>query len=252
MPGWRFAVPYLAILAALLATGWARLLRPLAGRHAAIAPAVALAAMALLGFLHRAERREFRNLVELRADGYETGHRRLARWIRDEAAGPGDAVALMDIGIVGYACPRQRILDITGLTDRHIAKSPGTFLKKEYDPAYILDQRPEVVVVVLSAFEIAQTEVGGQPRSVRRVLAPRGPLPEEAQIGTWIRIEAEILAHPAFEAAYRRPREDPGPAAPWTERLAARYGAERVFEHAHPDQYYLLAAFRRQPPARGR
>ncbi len=36
----------------------------------------------------------------------------------------------MDIGIIGYECIDQRILDITGLTDRYIAQSPGEFLDK--------------------------------------------------------------------------------------------------------------------------
>jgi hypothetical protein len=50
----------------------------------------------------------------------------------------------------GSAGIDRRIPDITGLTDRHIATSPGRFLLKEYDPAYVLDRRPEWIVVVLT------------------------------------------------------------------------------------------------------
>ena len=67
------------------------------------------------------------------------------------APASGDTVALMDIGIVGYLADGLRILDITGLTDRHIAKSPGAFLLKQYDPAYLFGKRPEIVVLTFAA-----------------------------------------------------------------------------------------------------
>jgi hypothetical protein len=140
----------------------------------------------------------------------------------------------MDIGIVGYYAPDFTIVDISGLTDRHIAKSPGPLLAKRYDPAYILAREPEIIVLVVSAW--------GDPRE---------PLPEGRELGTWIAIEGEIYNHPEFRAHYLRGADEPPLGSGWTSELAARLGAERVFEHAHPDQYYLLAAFRRRtPPSR--
>ena len=32
----------------------------------------------------------------------------------------------------------------------------------------------------------------------------------------------------------------------WKAGLAHRFGAVRIFEHAHPDKYYLLAVFELQ------
>jgi hypothetical protein len=53
----------------------------------------------------------------------------------------------MDIGIVGYYS-QLRIIDLAGLTETHIAHSPGAFQEKIYDPAYILDQQPQYIVLV--------------------------------------------------------------------------------------------------------
>ena len=227
MPGWRFSVPYLPLLGATVAIGWTRLLQPLIVRSKILGPAVVLIGVTALAAWHHGERLELADQIRLRADGYATGHLALAAWIRDDVGRTGDSVALMDIGIVGYYCPEQRILDITGLTDRYIAKRPGPLLAKQYDPAYVLDQRPEMVVLVFTAL--------GDPSE---------PLPEDAKIATWIRSEGEILGHPEFRAHYQRV-PGAGPAA------LARFGAERVFEHAHPGQYYLLAAFRRREESSG-
>jgi hypothetical protein len=231
MPGWRFSAPYLPALAAVVALGWVALLRPLDTRDRALAPFFAVMAVGLAALLHHPERVDLAKLVELRARGYATGHRALADWVV-ETLEPGDTVALMDIGIVGYYADRARILDISGLTDRHIAKSPGPLLAKRYDPAYILEREPEVIVLVVSAWGDC-----------------REPLPEGRRLGTWIGIERAIFDHPEFRAHYRSPSAPALPGDGWTDEIAARIGAERIFEHAHPDQYYLLAAFRRRPAA---
>ena len=249
MPGWRFSVPYLPLLAVIVALGWMRVLHPLSRHLRLAAPAVAVGLVVAMACVHHRERSDLAALVNLRADGYAGGHRRLCAWLREAGIRTGDAVALMDIGIVGYYSPDLRILDITGLTDAHIARSPGTFLKKSYDPAYILDQRPEVVVLVLSAYERVPADAGNGTDVVKRIVDPARPFPDDAQLATWVPIEAQILADPAFQARYQRIRDDPGPEAPVTERIAARIGAERVFEHSYPDQWYLLAAFRRRPEA---
>jgi hypothetical protein len=228
MPGWRFSVPYLPALAATVTIGWFSMATPWLLRFKVLGPVVAVVLLACQGALHHGERRELADHLNLRADGYARSHHALAAWIRDDVGRPGDTIAIMDIGIVGYYCHQQRILDITGLTDRFIAKSPGPLLYKRYDPSYVLDQEPEFVVLVLSAL--------GNPQE---------PLPENTEFGSWIRIEAEIFADPDFREHYQRVRDRRGSAAHWTDRFAARVGADRVFEHAFPDQYYLLAVFRR-------
>ena len=81
-----------------------------------------------------------------RAQGYEKAHRYLATWLRENTP-PGASVALMDIGMVGYYS-HLRIIDLTGLTEEHIAHAPGAFQEKVYDPTYVLDQEPAYVVLV--------------------------------------------------------------------------------------------------------
>jgi hypothetical protein len=225
MPGWRFSVPYLPVLAAIVAIGWMRVLRPLTSRLEAAGPVMVLLLLAGAAVLHHDERRQLAEEIDLRARGYATGHVALADWIRDRGTRPGESVALMDIGVVGYRCPDRRILDITGLTNRHIGKRVA---REGYDPAYVLGQAPELIVIVLTA-----------PGDGRQ------PLPPDVQLATWTGIERGIVSHPEFQARYRRPRPAAGAESHWTEHLAARIGAERVFEHAHPGRYYLLAAFRR-------
>jgi arabinofuranosyltransferase len=227
MMGWRFVVPLLAPLLALLVVGWLRLavLAPTAPRLAlALGAAAALASAA--SQLPTAA--ELGDEVALRAEGYRTGHIALAEAACADAA-PGDVIALMDIGLVGFRCAEQRILDISGLTDAHIARSPGPFLRKEYDPAYILDQAPRFVVLVL--------RTAGEAYTVP---------PAAAEFSLWTTPERRLFAHPAFAPAYRRVRPEPPWDSDWLGALAARLGAVRVFEHAHPGTHYLLALFERR------
>jgi arabinofuranosyltransferase len=94
----------------------------------------------------------------VRAEGYRGAHMALAEWL--EAAYPANnAVALMDVGIVGYYTD-LRVIDITGLTDATIAHSPSArslsiFHEKIYDPSYVLDQEPGVIVLVSTDTHLA-------------------------------------------------------------------------------------------------
>ncbi len=84
--------------------------------------------------------------TELWTDGYGHAHRWIADWLRHET--PIEAsVALMDIGIVSYFS-RRTIIDITGLTEPWIARSPGGWLKKEYRVSRLLALKPMYVVLV--------------------------------------------------------------------------------------------------------
>jgi len=87
-----------------------------------------------------------RGLV-VNADGYRHAHRVIAAWLRAHAE-PGDAVALMDVGMIGYANPELRVIDITGLTDRAVAHAPGGFLDKRFPPQAILERAPRFFVLV--------------------------------------------------------------------------------------------------------
>lgn len=226
MVGYRPLVPYAPIWAALSVCGIAAAAGRLGWR---VLPLTVVACGLMLGLVSRQGeiRRRYHEHCQAAVRGYSEGHTALGRWL-SETAEPGDTVALMDIGIVGYLCPQQRMLDITGLTNRHIGKSPGEFLQKEYDPAYVLDQRPEYIVIVLT--------------EERR----RDGLTEYAE---WTPTEQRLTREAAFRAHYCRPRpvrplDDP------LERMAAAFGAERVFQHTQPRLNYLLAVYRYQPQPR--
>jgi len=232
MAGYRFLIPYLPLLATVVAAGLvsaaAAIPRLRASRMAAVLTVAATLGAAWM--LQDGIREQMREATRLRATGYRTGHRALAQWLAHEAH-PGDTIALMDVGLVGYTCIDQRILDLTGLTDRAIGKSPGTFLSKRYDPTLVLARRPQYVVIVLVAPGESYT-VPIHPLVLRPFTAG----------------EAGLLHDPLFQSVYARPRP-PAPTADWHDVVAAEVGAERVFEHGHPGQYYLLAVFRRHDPA---
>ena len=75
---------------------------------------------------------------------YRLTHDRL---LSEGIAAPGDSIALMDIDMIGFHS-RLRVIDITGLTDAHIAAAPGPMLQKRYDPGYVLEQEPAWIVLV--------------------------------------------------------------------------------------------------------
>lgn len=232
MAGYRFLVHYLPPLAAVIGAGAAAVGAALPRAAPAVPSVAVLLVFAACWSAQGGIRRDVWAATRLRAVGYETGHRALGSWLR-ERTHPGETVALMDIGIVGYVCSDLRVLDLTGLTDRAIAKSAGTFLSKSYDPMLVLGRRPEYIVIVLVA--------PGQSYA-----PPAGPLPlRPTPFSTG---EKSISRHPEFWSRYARPR-DIAPGTEWHEALAAQVGAERIFEHGHPGQYYLLAVYRRHEPS---
>ncbi|MEE3332476.1 MAG: hypothetical protein VX246_16540 [Myxococcota bacterium] len=58
-----------------------------------------------------------------------------------EHSQPGDTLALMDVGRIGYAT-KLPIVDISGLVTPWIAKSPGGFLNKQYPIERLLEPEP--------------------------------------------------------------------------------------------------------------
>ncbi len=232
MPGYRLVVPYLPVWAALSTFGLAAAGERLGPRVRAVAPPwlTLTAGMLLAGLLWVWEapaREHYLRYVTIRADGYLRGHAALAGWLL-EISRPGQTVALMDIGLIGYHCIDLNVLDITGLTDRRIAKSPGSFLDKRFDTAYVFSRRPEYIVIVLT----------GPPE-----------FKDPNELRAWTEIENRLVAAPDFRERYYRPR----PADKNTsrlEQLAAVLGAERVFEHSHPGLLYLLVVYTTEPAPR--
>ncbi|MBU1625823.1 hypothetical protein KKB18_00475, partial [bacterium] len=76
--------------------------------------------------------------IRMRAYGYEHAHKYLALWLRNNSP-ENSSVAMMDVGMIKFYSERY-VIDITGLTEKFIAKSKGGLLNKDYDPSYIFDK----------------------------------------------------------------------------------------------------------------
>jgi hypothetical protein len=224
MLGHRLLVPYLPLLASVVAVGWLRLaLRALRMRPGAAATLL-LAMLPVSGWSQRAERRELLDSAGVVARGSQTG---LAEWLHGDARA-GDAVVLMDIGRIAYRLREQRIIDVTGLTDRHIATSPGTFMAKRFDLGYIFAQRPRYVVLSFLA--------SGEPFAPLRPEQPLYPFSE---------METRLAEHPEFARHYLESTAPGGRTGEDPDELAAQLRAQRVFRSAAPGHHYLLAVYRR-------
>ena len=226
MPGQRLLVPYLPIWAALSTLGVCLLAARTGSRPSRTGAVAMLALIAGLLAWQQPARASYRDDLVTRARGFREGHGALADWLNARARN-GETVALMDIGIVGFRCIDWSVLDLTGLTDRTIAESPGGFLQKQYPLSYVLDRRPDVVVVVYTGPEDLSAD---RPVS----LVP------------WTEIERRLVADPAFQRLYVR-RRTAEPGAELLDQLAAHLGAARVFRHAYPGRSYFLAAYALSP-----
>jgi hypothetical protein len=228
MLGYRLLVPYLPLLAAMVAVGWLRLAARALGTRSALASALLLATVPVAAWSESGERRELLASAAVVARGAETGHAALAEWLHADAR-PGDAVVLMDIGRIAFRLPEQRILDVTGLTDRHIAESPGAFMAKRFDPAYVFDQHPRYVVLSFLA--------SGEPYA---------PLRPEQPIYPFSDMEDRLASNPEFARHYLEEPSPAGGSADDPDGLAVRLHALRVFRSAAPGHHYLLAVYRRR------
>jgi len=219
MPAGRLVVPYLPLLAVAVALGWARALaRARRGGTGFLSVVLLLSAPVGLAF-QWPERVRLEDGAAVETAGERTGHGALADWVRAHAA-PGDAIVLMDIGEVGYRCIEQRIVDVTGLTDRRIGMSPGPFMDKRFDLAYLWAQQPRFIVLTLFGRE----EPG----------APLHPFST---------MEERLAQDPTFQRDFVRVENDT--LGSTSEQLRGSLGAAALFPWARPGQRYVLAAYRR-------
>ena len=218
MPGFRLLAPYVPIHVILLAGVLATVFH---ARHFMLGMVLLCAWSVIWQTPYRSGLRE---RLMIRAIGYEEGHYELARWLSAHGE-PDDCVALMDIGIIGYVCDDMRVLDITGLTDRTIAKSPGRFLAKQFDPAYVFDQAPRFLVITLFASQAIERPADFE------------------QLKPFTLIEDQLVQHPAFVSMYVRPSESD--TSDLNDRLAQITGARRAFRHAYPGGSYFLLVYER-------
>jgi hypothetical protein len=139
---WVPALPCLAVVAgaALLSlSSWQR-----AG---AVAATLLAAAIVASGVGAGVRQRDGGQGLLVNAVGYRHAHREIAR-VLNERAVAGDAVALMDIGMIGWYADRLRVIDITGLTDHDIAHAPGDILDKRFPVSELLARNPRFIVLV--------------------------------------------------------------------------------------------------------
>ncbi|MGH9750964.1 MAG: hypothetical protein ACRD6R_13730, partial [Candidatus Polarisedimenticolia bacterium] len=140
----RFLVPALPFLFCVLAGAAGRMMDRAPRLRA---PAAAAGLLLLASFITAGVRaRDGANGLKINAAGYRLAHDEVARFLAAGAA-PGDRVALMDIGRIGYATGLP-IFDISGLTEPGVARAPGGFLEKEYPAAGVLGRRPRYIVLV--------------------------------------------------------------------------------------------------------
>ncbi len=226
MIGYRLLMPYLPVMAVVVILGWALIAGRVLRNGLRFALLAAVLYTPLLWKRQTHNRNKFYTTSVARVQGYATGHGALADWVLAGGVPAGGTIAVMDIGMIAYRCVDHRILDISGLTDRFIAMSPGGFLKKKYDPAYVFDKKPEVVVIVFSTPGVSYT-----------------PLDADTEFRFWTPTEEWLYASDAFQKDYIQHNDsrEPGPLTAFADRI----GAERIFEHGFPGSRYLLAVFRR-------
>lgn len=140
----RYLFPVAPLLCVLAGLGCARLGRGLAARAAiptgrARVAALAMAALLALSLLSGAARTALDR--RFYAAGLARAHVALGRRL---AALPPGTLAIADAGAVPYLSD-WRTIDLLGLNDRHLATS------REHDPAYVLVQHPDVVVLTSRA-----------------------------------------------------------------------------------------------------
>ena len=140
----RFWVPGLpAIILLLVAAG-----RAAAAGRPWMRPGVVLCATLLAASFVTSgvAQRNGPNGLAVNGAGYRFAHGQVAEFLNTRAR-PGDTVALMDIGIIGYETD-LKVIDISGLTEPAIARAPGGFLHKQYPADALLKAAPRFFVLV--------------------------------------------------------------------------------------------------------
>jgi len=80
-----------------------------------------------------------------RGEYYAQSYERVGRWLASNTP-PDATVAVGDVGAIGYYSGRT-IIDILGLIDRHIARTPGALHLKN-DTAYVMELKPDFLVLI--------------------------------------------------------------------------------------------------------
>jgi arabinofuranosyltransferase len=190
LPMYRFVVPAIPFLAALAALGC-----EVAGERLGPRPGLALGlcVAVVVGWLSFYPNRDSQLLNFLYQRDHEVPTWSAAGRALGRAFPPDTTVAVVPIGAVGYYSD-LRILDMVGLTDRTIARTPVADLgsgwagHEKHDGAYVLSRRPEILLL-------------GNVCVDSREELPPGPFPPYASAAILAR-EQDVVTHPAFAAEY--------------------------------------------------
>ena len=223
MLGWRFVAPFLPVASVLVGIGWALIIKRLSFKPHWILALIFFSLIPLIWLHQDITREKMKRLINVRALGYKRGHMELSNWIHQNTK-TGDTIALMDIGIIGYENPQLKILDFTGLTDRHVAKSQGHFLDKQFDLKYIFNQKPEFIILVCNAKRLSNNAIE---------LHHHNP------------IEEKIYSHPEFKRFYMADPHNFKSKGSTLEGIARKFGSVSSFLQ---QDHYLLMAFKRKTP----
>jgi arabinofuranosyltransferase len=167
MPGGRFLVPVLPLIAALGASGLATVLDRLrdAPQGHALKPSVLVPALLLCLVLSAAMQRDLlRGQLPEMPSGFKehSGHavgskERAGLWLRAHL--PADATfASGEAGVIGWLNPGMRLIDCNGLMDRAIARRRR--LGQPFDAGLVLSHRPDALVLLdapVDAFSLRLT-----------------------------------------------------------------------------------------------
>ncbi len=180
MPGFRLFAPVLPLYAWLAARGgWLVFRRRRRVAIALVTLAAVVPALDLIAELPRAHQ-----AGALR----ESNGRTLASELH-----MGETVAIVDAGFVPYVAGVATI-DLAGLTDRTIAHSPGGYLAKRIDPAYLERRAPDVIVL----------HSGATPRVVDEQLVAIDGFPVEQRVASmpWVRAQFRVVRVVPYAPGY--------------------------------------------------
>ena len=154
MPLSRFYAPILPWLCALAAIGLAALAERIPSHAGAFASVTALLVFGL--FLGGSIQVQEIDRTTRDFSAPSSGGHIMAAWLRENSK-PGDSIALVDAGVLAYET-ELRVVDMIGLSDRHIAHLAPRFPRGlasgngfgKWDADYVLAQAPTFIQVHLS------------------------------------------------------------------------------------------------------
>jgi len=142
MPQWRFMLPVSVLLLTLGCLAIPQFAPPVRGKVTRAGLILACAIGIALQLAHFRADRWWLNDYRRQLAALEAGPIRYL----SEHAKQDDLVAGRDVGLLGYQMP-CRVLDLVGLTDRHIAKTSGLRLRHRLDVDYVFEQKPRFVLL---------------------------------------------------------------------------------------------------------